>query len=111
MIVDWAIEPDEAVAAMSLARLPAAVVRDDLGATGVNLRQNNGAAAGQDVFHFHLHVVPATRETRCSRAACGARAAVVAADRRRRRAPTRRRSGEPWPTEPGSAHSPTLGGK
>jgi histidine triad (HIT) family protein len=25
---------------------------------GVNLRQNNGSKAGQDVFHFHLHVVP-----------------------------------------------------
>ncbi len=54
----WAIEPDEATAAMAAAHLLAAVVRDDLGATGVNLRQNNGPAAGQDVFHFHLHVVP-----------------------------------------------------
>ena len=33
-------------------------MRDELGATGVNLRQNSGASAGQDVFHFHLHVVP-----------------------------------------------------
>jgi len=54
----WEIEPDEAAAAMSLAHALARVVRDDLGATGVNLRQNSGASSGQDVFHFHLHVVP-----------------------------------------------------
>jgi len=29
-----------------------------LGATGVNLIMNNGAAAGQEVFHAHLHVIP-----------------------------------------------------
>jgi len=54
----WDIEPDEAVAAMSAARRIAGAVRDELGAVGVNLRQNSGAKAGQDVFHFHLHVVP-----------------------------------------------------
>ena len=54
----WDIEPDEAVAAMSAALRIAGVVREELGAVGVNLRQNSGAKAGQDVFHFHLHVVP-----------------------------------------------------
>lgn len=29
-----------------------------LGAAGVNLTMNNGAAAGQEVFHAHLHVIP-----------------------------------------------------
>jgi histidine triad (HIT) family protein len=43
---------------MELARRLAAVMRERLGAVGVNLRQNSGARAGQDVFHFHLHVVP-----------------------------------------------------
>jgi histidine triad (HIT) family protein len=54
----WDVEPEEAGAAMSAARLLAAVMRDDLGAVGVNMRQNSGSRAGQDVFHFHLHVVP-----------------------------------------------------
>jgi histidine triad (HIT) family protein len=27
-------------------------------AAGVTLRQHNDAARGQDVFHFHLHVIP-----------------------------------------------------
>lgn len=31
---------------------------DRLGATGVNVFQNNGVAAGQTVSHFHVHVVP-----------------------------------------------------
>ena len=29
-----------------------------LGADGLNLVQNNGLAAGQTVFHFHLHLIP-----------------------------------------------------
>ncbi|MBY0310238.1 HIT family protein [Patescibacteria group bacterium] len=29
-----------------------------LGAHGVNFIMNNGAAAGQEVFHAHLHVIP-----------------------------------------------------
>jgi histidine triad (HIT) family protein len=54
----WSIEPHEAMAAMAAAQMLAGVLRRALGAVGVNLRQNSGARAGQDVFHFHLHVVP-----------------------------------------------------
>ena len=54
----WDVMPEEAAAAVELARRLAEVMRDRLAATGVNLRQNSGARAGQDVFHFHLHVVP-----------------------------------------------------
>jgi histidine triad (HIT) family protein len=31
---------------------------DVLGATGVNVFQNNGRSAGQTVAHYHVHVVP-----------------------------------------------------
>jgi histidine triad (HIT) family protein len=54
----WSVETDEAAAAMKLAHRLARAMRDELGAVGVNLRQNSGAKSGQDVFHFHLHVVP-----------------------------------------------------
>jgi histidine triad (HIT) family protein len=54
----WDIAAHEAAAAFVAARLLSEVVRDELDAVGVNLRQNSGAKAGQDVFHFHLHVVP-----------------------------------------------------
>jgi len=29
-----------------------------LGADGVNWMQNNGTAAGQEIFHFHIHLIP-----------------------------------------------------
>ncbi len=29
-----------------------------LGADGFNVVQNNGTAAGQTVFHFHVHIIP-----------------------------------------------------
>lgn len=54
----WSIERNDAAAAMKLAHRLAHAMRDQLGAVGVNLRQNSGGKAGQDVFHFHLHVVP-----------------------------------------------------
>jgi histidine triad (HIT) family protein len=34
------------------------VVKSSLQTEGITLRQNNEAAGGQDVFHFHLHIVP-----------------------------------------------------
>ena len=54
----WSIGAQEATAVMSAAHRLAAVLRDELGAEGVNRRQNSGLRAGQDVFHFHLHLVP-----------------------------------------------------
>ncbi|MEJ2511561.1 MAG: HIT domain-containing protein [Anaerolineales bacterium] len=33
-------------------------VRDASGCEGLNLVQSNGKAGQQDVFHFHLHIVP-----------------------------------------------------
>ena len=32
--------------------------KEKLGAAGFNIVQNNGAAAGQTVPHFHIHVIP-----------------------------------------------------
>ena len=29
-----------------------------LNCDGLNILQNNGEAAGQTVFHFHMHVIP-----------------------------------------------------
>lgn len=43
------------------ARQLAAVVRDATGCEGMNIIVNSGAAAGQDVFHYHVHVIPRTR--------------------------------------------------
>lgn len=33
-------------------------IRDAVGAEGILIQQFNGAAAGQTVFHLHVHIVP-----------------------------------------------------
>lgn len=51
--------PDELAAdAMKLAKKVASVQKEKLHADGLNLVQNNGAAAGQTVEHFHIHLIP-----------------------------------------------------
>ena len=51
--------PDEtAEKAMCLAKKLGKEMKEKLGADGFNLVQNNGTAAGQTVFHFHLHMIP-----------------------------------------------------
>ena len=54
----WTIDVADAQAVVGVAQRVAAALRSALGAEGINLRQNSGRASGQDVFHFHLHVVP-----------------------------------------------------
>lgn len=51
--------PDElASKAMVLAKKMAARMKEALPCDGVNIVQNNGACAGQTVFHFHMHLIP-----------------------------------------------------
>ena len=33
-------------------------MKSALGCDGFNIVQNNGAIAGQTVFHFHMHLIP-----------------------------------------------------
>lgn len=33
-------------------------IKNQLKADGIRLSQSNGAAAGQAIFHFHLHIIP-----------------------------------------------------
>lgn len=51
--------PDDLAAkAIVLAKKIAATLKEGLHADGVNIVQNNGEAAGQTVFHFHMHIIP-----------------------------------------------------
>ena len=43
---------------MSLVKKMAKVLNDKYSPEGINVLQNNGAAAGQSVFHFHMHIIP-----------------------------------------------------
>ena len=51
--------PDDLVAkAMLVAKKVGGKLKEALGCDGLNLVQNNGEAAGQTVFHFHMHLIP-----------------------------------------------------
>ncbi|MEK3980527.1 HIT family protein [Psychrobacillus sp. FSL K6-2836] len=41
----------------------ASVLKESFGPVGMNLLNNNGAPAGQSVFHFHLHFIPRYDQT------------------------------------------------
>lgn len=51
--------PEETAArVMILARKLAVHMKETLKCDGLNIVQNNGEAAGQTVFHFHMHLIP-----------------------------------------------------
>lgn len=51
--------PDEVAGkAFILAKKVATVLKEVLKCDGINIVQNNGEAAGQTVFHLHVHVIP-----------------------------------------------------
>lgn len=52
------LPPETAQKVMAVAQKLALVMKEELHPDGLNLIQNNGAAAGQTVMHFHLHVIP-----------------------------------------------------
>ena len=54
----FTLNEEEARGLFPLAQRIAAAMRGVLEYSGLNLLQNNGAAAGQEVNHFHLHLIP-----------------------------------------------------
>ena len=52
------ISEDMDAKAFILAKKIAKKMKDVFGCDGVNIVQNNGVAAGQTVFHFHIHLIP-----------------------------------------------------
>ncbi|SCI50179.1 purine nucleoside phosphoramidase [uncultured Roseburia sp.] len=54
----YEIPEETAAAAMVLAKRLTDKMTKALKCDGFNLVQNNGEAAGQTVFHFHLHLIP-----------------------------------------------------
>ena len=49
---------DVAAEVYKTAKKIALKMKEKLGCDGVNIVQNNEEAAGQTVFHFHMHVIP-----------------------------------------------------
>lgn len=52
------IDEDVAARAIKLAKKIGTHMVEVLGCEGFNLLQNNGEAAGQTIFHFHMHLIP-----------------------------------------------------
>ncbi|SFL40265.1 histidine triad (HIT) family protein [Gracilibacillus orientalis] len=58
-------ETDDALAAKLFARVPkiANALKESFQPTGINILNNNEEAAGQSVFHLHIHLIPRYDET------------------------------------------------
>jgi histidine triad (HIT) family protein len=54
------LSPEGAAALIKATQKVAAAVRQVTNAPGILLAQLNGAAAGQTVFHIHVHIIPRT---------------------------------------------------
>ena len=54
----YELDEETAGKAFKLAKKLAAHMTDKLNCDGFNVVQNNGEAAGQTVFHFHMHLIP-----------------------------------------------------
>jgi histidine triad (HIT) family protein len=54
----WDLPADDGLAIWALAQHVAGILHDALRPDGMTLYQANRRAGFQDVFHFHLHVVP-----------------------------------------------------
>ena len=54
----YEISDDEAAYLFKVAKRVAHGVKDAMAAEGIRIVQNNGWAAGQVIFHLHLHVIP-----------------------------------------------------
>lgn len=52
------IDDETLAAVMRTVRKVAKAVNEAVGAEGMNITTNNKAAAGQIVFHYHVHIIP-----------------------------------------------------
>ena len=52
------LDPELAGRLFELTTRFASIVKRTFGNDGLNIIQNNGKAAGQTVFHYHLHMIP-----------------------------------------------------
>ncbi len=57
------LEQDELCAVMRMAQQTSSIMMDVFNPDGILLYQNNGVGSGQEVPHFHLHVVPRQAES------------------------------------------------
>ena len=54
----YELSNEDAGKIMIVAKKVATVLKEVLHCDGMNILQNNGEAAGQTVFHYHMHIIP-----------------------------------------------------
>ncbi len=54
----YEIPEDEVAYLYKIVKKAAYAVKNAVAAEGIRIVQNNGAAAGQVIFHLHVHVIP-----------------------------------------------------
>lgn len=54
----WSADPTTAAAMGVACSSVARRIQERLAPDGLTMRQNTGAASGQNVFHLHVHLVP-----------------------------------------------------
>jgi histidine triad (HIT) family protein len=54
----YEVSEDEVAYLFRVVKRVAGAVRDAVDAEGIRIVQNNGEAAGQVVFHLHVHIIP-----------------------------------------------------
>ncbi|MFA9376861.1 MAG: HIT family protein [Lachnotalea sp.] len=54
----YELDEETTASAFILAKKMITKMTEVLGCDGFNIIQNNGSAAGQTVFHFHIHLIP-----------------------------------------------------
>ena len=62
----YELEDEYVSRAFVLAKKLAVALKKLTGCDGVNILQNNGEAAGQTIFHFHVHVIPRFKDDDCT---------------------------------------------
>ncbi|MEJ7811090.1 MAG: HIT family protein [Gemmatimonadaceae bacterium] len=56
------LDPEVGQHLFALAMQLGPLIRKVTGCAGMNLIVSSGAAAGQDVYHFHIHLIPRTQD-------------------------------------------------
>lgn len=54
----YSMDNDTAAHVFQIAVKVSKAMKEVLNCDGLNIVQNNGEAAGQTVFHFHMHIIP-----------------------------------------------------
>jgi histidine triad (HIT) family protein len=54
----FSMSADVMAATAQTVRTVARILQRGVQPEGINVLQNNGAAAGQEVFHYHVHLIP-----------------------------------------------------